>query len=150
MFFEDEENFLMEFSSGIKLGFPDENERINYSTNVYFIFRELSYEESQELYVVMLNAFQELIKISKVDIENHDIASVDKKKIFQSLFQWDSDKFILVHAHPLGSPSYPSEEEIKFTKEIKNLSYSLGFILEDHLVIGKDGFFSYRDRQALW
>ena len=52
---------------------------------------------------------------------------------------------ILVHNHPSGDPS-PSAADITVTQDIIKAAASLHILVHDHLIIGRGGHVSLRDR----
>ncbi|MGO9133586.1 MAG: JAB domain-containing protein, partial [Methylovirgula sp.] len=55
---------------------------------------------------------------------------------------------ILVHNHPSGDPS-PSGADVQLTQEIVALGKSLNVAVHDHLIIGRDGFASFKGLQLI-
>ena len=51
---------------------------------------------------------------------------------------------ILVHNHPSGDPN-PSEDDVNITRRIKNGADLLGLELADHIIIGDNDYFSFRE-----
>jgi DNA repair protein RadC len=56
--------------------------------------------------------------------------------------------FILVHNHPDGK-SHPSKEDILFTRKIEQAAQLLDVELLDHVIIGTDGYFSFKENGLL-
>ena len=54
---------------------------------------------------------------------------------------------VFIHNHPSGDPS-PSHEDITITNRLVEVGQLVGIKVLDHIVIGKDRFFSFAD-QAL-
>ena len=50
-------------------------------------------------------------------------------------------KIILVHNHPSGDPT-PSQQDIKYTKALYEISEAIGIELVDHIVIGEKKYTS--------
>jgi len=55
---------------------------------------------------------------------------------------------ILVHNHPSGNPT-PSKEDKLLTKEITDAAFALDIRVLDHLIVGKDGYFSFMENNLL-
>ncbi|MEI9914803.1 MAG: JAB domain-containing protein [Methylovirgula sp.] len=53
-----------------------------------------------------------------------------------------------VHNHPSGDPS-PSQTDIQMTRQIVSLGKSLNLAVHDHLIIGRDGFTSFKSLQLI-
>jgi DNA repair protein RadC len=56
--------------------------------------------------------------------------------------------FILAHNHPSGSLE-PSPEDIDFTGSVRRAGELMGIELYDHLIVGRDGYTSLRERGLL-
>ncbi len=50
---------------------------------------------------------------------------------------------ILVHNHPSGDPT-PSQADVKMTRDIVAVGGSLGIVVHDHIIVGRDGHASFR------
>jgi len=55
---------------------------------------------------------------------------------------------IVAHNHPSGE-QHPSEADISVTAKLKESGRILGIPLEDHVVIGRDAFTSFRQEGLL-
>ena len=55
---------------------------------------------------------------------------------------------ILIHNHPSGDPT-PSTEDKKLTEQIRAGASVLGLTLADHIVIGDQQYFSFRENKLL-
>ncbi len=55
---------------------------------------------------------------------------------------------ILVHNHPSGDPS-PSEQDIEITKKLKKASEILEIPILDHVIIGRERYFSMKEKGIL-
>jgi len=50
---------------------------------------------------------------------------------------------IMAHNHPSGNVK-PSDADIEMTKNFEELTDVMGIVLFDHLIIGRNGVFSFR------
>lgn len=55
---------------------------------------------------------------------------------------------IIIHNHPSGSPT-PSEKDMLITKRLKMASDIIGIHFCDHIIVARDGFFSFREAEML-
>lgn len=74
-------------------------------------------------------------------------SQVDIRGIFIRLLLSNAAQFILVHNHTSGSP-LPSSEDMVITDRIKGLSAVMGIRFTDHIIIGDNQYFSFRE--LLW
>lgn len=98
--------------------------------------RKLKKEEIRGLY---LNSRQKLIHTETISIGNLNTNIVEPRDIFQPALEFSALAVIIVHNHPSGD-STPSNEDISFTKRLKDAGKILGIQILDHVVISKSGF----------
>ncbi|MEW6437856.1 MAG: JAB domain-containing protein [Pseudomonadota bacterium] len=53
-----------------------------------------------------------------------------------------------LHNHPSGDPS-PSQADIQLTRQIVSLGKSLNVAVHDHLIIGREGYASFKGLQLI-
>ena len=54
---------------------------------------------------------------------------------------------IVAHNHPSGDPT-PSDDDIGFTTKIHEAGEVMGITMLDHLIVAKQGYFSFRDNKT--
>ena len=69
---------------------------------------------------------------------------INIKDIVYKILEEDAVNIILIHNHPSGDAS-PSSEDIKLTTKFKDLLDVLEIKLLDHIIIGKDETFSFKE-----
>ena len=52
---------------------------------------------------------------------------------------------LLVHNHPSGDPTPPSQADIQMTRQIVEVAKPLGIEVHDHIIVGKEGHASSRE-----
>lgn len=123
---------------------PQEREKISSVEDAVKYLRFLV-KESQEMMVCLyLNSSNELIHSQTVAVGSLNVLRVLPRDILFYAIKHNCNGIIISHNHPQGA-SKPSEEDINFTRKIKELSAQLGFDLLDHIIIGKDGYFSFAE-----
>ena len=74
---------------------------------------------------------------------------IDTKIIFWEACRASAAAVVLFHNHPLGRTE-PSKPDIATTKELNSGFASLGIMLLDHIIIGKDGdYFSFLENDMI-
>ena len=69
---------------------------------------------------------------------------VHPREVFAPLVRGHAAAVILVHNHPSADVT-PSPEDIDLTDRLAKAGRLLGIHVLDHLVIGRDGYYSFRD-----
>lgn len=70
-------------------------------------------------------------------------SSITPRDVFREGVKLNSAKMVLVHNHPAGSVN-PSFEDIYITNEFIKLGRMMGISVIDHLIIGKNSYYSFR------
>ena len=69
---------------------------------------------------------------------------VDAKLVFSVALKCNASSIIIAHNHP-SSNLNPSEADKSLTKKLKSAGQFLDITLLDHLIITKDGYYSFSD-----
>ena len=70
---------------------------------------------------------------------------VHPREVFKSAIKNNSNSIILVHNHPSGDPT-PSNEDKKITKVLFKAGRILGIKVLDHVIVGKDQYWSLNEK----
>jgi len=77
-----------------------------------------------------------------------DHTPVYPREIIRRALALSATAIILVHNHPSGDPT-PSTQDIKMTLEIIAVAKSLGILVHDHIIVGRDGHASLRGMRLI-
>lgn len=126
---------------------PEERRVIRAAADVYaMLFADMALLEQEHLKVVLLNGRNEVITTRDVYKGNVNSIVVRVGDIFRDAVREGCPSIIAVHNHPSGDPS-PSAEDAILTKQLIESGKLLGIELLDHVVIGRQGFVSMKDRK---
>jgi DNA repair protein RadC len=104
--------------------------------------------KDEQFRVVFLNTQNEVIEIETVQEGTIDQSVVYPRKVMERALYYKAAALIFVHNHPGGNvkPSYADKE---ITKSLVEAASSMEIEVHDHLIIGRDGYFSFRDSGLL-
>ena len=105
------------------------------------LFVDLQYES---FYIMLLDNSNQLIKTVRISEGGISGTLVDPKKIYKIALDNYTSGMIISHNHPSGNLQ-PSESDKKLTKKIVEAGKMLDINVIDHLIIGRDGYFSFSD-----
>jgi len=100
----------------------------------------------EHFYIITLNSRN--YSIAEVSIGSLDTNIVHPREVFIEAIKNKAASVIFVHNHPSGDPT-PSEDDLKITKRLVAASKILGIKVVDHLIITKDKYFSFKEKNFI-
>lgn len=104
--------------------------------------------DREMLVVLALNSQMEPQALEIVAVGGLNHCYVDARDIYKMAVLNNASYIICFHNHPSGACE-PSEEDRLITERLKNAGEILGITLIDHLIIGGDRFYSFREKEPL-
>ncbi|MHC5040211.1 MAG: RadC family protein [Planctomycetota bacterium] len=98
--------------------------------------------------VLFLNARNELLAMEVLQVGTVDQAVVYPRKVIERALARNAVGCILVHNHPSGHAD-PSPEDMALTTKIARAAEAVDLRIHDHLIITREGYFSFRERGLL-
>lgn len=106
-------------------------------------------DPSQEHFLVMyLNQSNHPLKVECVSKGGTTNVIADPKIIFKNALNLGATCIVLGHNHPSGNPR-PSEEDRLLTKKLFGAGKLLDISVTDHIIIGNERYYSFRDHGEL-
>ena len=120
--------------------------KISNAKDVFDLLHDRLKDEKQEhFYVLMLNTQNNIIGEQLVSKGILDSAIIHPREVFKPAIKNSAAKIILVHNHPSGNPE-PSEEDLEMVKKLIKNGEELGIKVLDHVIIGKDKYWSWKEK----
>lgn len=98
--------------------------------------------------IIYLNTKNEVIEHEIVHEGTVDRAVIYPRRVIESALAHHAAGLILVHNHPSGHPE-PSEEDKRLTRAMVEAARTIDIRVLDHIVVGKDDYFSFVEHQLL-
>ena len=105
----------------------------------------ISHEECWVLYLTSSNRLIERQRVSQGGVQ---ATVVDHRLIVKRALELLSTQIIMVHNHPSGAAS-PSEADKVLTRKVAEAAELFDIKLLDHIIISKEGSFSFRRKSLL-
>lgn len=99
----------------------------------------------ETLKAIFLDAKSKILDIETLFEGTITESAVYPREIFAKAVEKKAVSLILVHNHPSGDTN-PSKADIKLTKNLILAGYLLQCKIIDHIIIGKDGYFSMAEK----
>ncbi|MBL8578578.1 MAG: DNA repair protein RadC [Mesorhizobium sp.] len=101
----------------------------------------MAFEEREQFRILFLNKKNALIADEVQHVGTVDHTPAYPREVVRRALELSSTAIILVHNHPSGDPT-PSRADIAMTNEIIDAGKRLGVAVHDHIIIGKNGYYS--------
>jgi len=124
-------------------------ESMRRSADIFEAFRGLlGHEQQENFYLVVLNTrnrIQSQFLISRGSLTG---SLVHPREVMKVAIREAAASVIFVHNHPSGEPE-PSEDDLDITERLVGAGRLVGIPVLDHVIIGRDNYFSFADHNLL-
>ena len=108
----------------------------------------LGYSIQEEFLVVYLNARNNIIKSEVLYKGNRNMAIIGIDEILRRAIILKASAILVAHNHPSDNVE-PSQADIELTSNLYRASMLVSIPLIDHIIIGKSGYFSFKNHSML-
>lgn len=115
---------------------------------VDYLYQKIGNEDQEHFVVLYLNTKNRLIKEETIFVGSLNASIVHSREVFKPAICYSSAKIIIAHNHP-SNICIPSEQDIEVTNRIAEVGNIVGIPLLDHIIIGKNNYFSFKEKQLL-
>lgn len=105
-------------------------------------------EYIEEAKIILLNRANEILGVYELSKGGISGTVVDIRIILGVALKCNACAIVLIHNHPSGNLQ-PSEQDKAITKKLREASTLLDLLLLDHLIISKEGYYSFADNGIL-
>ena len=113
-----------------------------------YYMEDLRYLDHEVVRILYLDYQMQLLKDKLLSTGTCCRSAISSREIFIEALGLHAACFIMVHNHPSGDPA-PSEEDIKFTRELEQAAQLVGVRLIDHVIIGDHRYISFREQELI-
>ena len=99
-------------------------------------------------YMIALNSTCKILGVCFLSKGTVNANLVSPREIYLRAVFLGAAHIILCHNHPSGNAK-PSDQDFKLTERIKEAGSLLDIRLSDHIIIGKDEYFSFAEHKLL-
>ena len=125
------------------------NTTFNNANTIYNYYKNILKNEKQEyFYVIYLNKKLKIIDNKMLFKGTVDYSLVHPREIFKEAYLLSANYIICIHNHPTGN-TLPSNDDFNITKNIKSVGEILGVYLIDHIIIGTNNYYSFKENNDI-
>jgi DNA repair protein RadC len=122
--------------------------RIGGPDDVYKAFKKLGECDRERFYSILLDTKNKVIGVDMVSQGSLNSTFVHPREVFKSALLASASSIIFVHSHPSGDPK-PSWIDRELTKKLKQAGELLEIDVLDHVIIGRDKYYSFKKEDEL-
>ena len=104
--------------------------------------------KSEHFITITTNGAHEIIGSKVISIGTVSRALIHPREVFADAVSQHASGIICCHNHPCNQ-CYPSNADIESTKQLYKASSILGISFLDHIIITRDGYFSFLEHGML-
>ena len=112
-------------------------------------FKDLLEDKKQEyFYCIYLDNKKKVLDTKLLFIGTLNQSIVHPREVFKEAYLLSASALICAHNHPSGNVE-PSLEDIELTKRLSSVGMIMGIKVVDHLIIGRDKYYSFLENNLL-
>ena len=124
------------------------NRKITSAEDAYNELKSFANKKQEYFLTITLDGASHIINTRTVFIGTLNQSLVHPREVFADAIADRSAGIIIAHNHPSGT-LVPSRADISITQRLKEVSKLVGIELLDHVILAKDGFYSFADEGLL-
>ena len=106
---------------------------------------EMAPFDQEHFRVLVLNTKNQVMAMPDVFVGSVNSTTIRTAEVFREAVRQNCPGVIVVHNHPSGDPT-PSDEDVAVTRELAKAGKALDIQLLDHVVVGRNGFVSLKEK----
>lgn len=116
---------------------------------VYTYYHSLLQTRSQEhFYCLYLDSQKKVLESKLLFLGTLNYSMVHPREVFLEAYTNHAVSIICVHNHPSGNPN-PSRQDIELTKRLVEIGSLMGISIDDHIIIGRNSYYSFFEEGKL-
>ena len=137
----------VELGKRVWAGSMDYRQVINNSADAAeLLIKKMRGLDRENFQVMLLNQKKALLGLETVSVGTLNGSMVHPREVFKSAIRRSASTVILAHNHPSGICE-PSEQDLLVTQRLKEAGQMIGIDVIDHIIIGEDTYYSFRENQ---
>jgi len=109
-----------------------------------YYMQEMRHLEQEQLRLVFLDGRMKMIRDRVLTVGSVDSSIVPVRELMIEALRNRAVNIILLHNHPSGDP-FPSPEDRTVTKKVSEAGNLVGIRLADHIIIGDNTYYSFKE-----
>lgn len=120
----------------------------NPSSIAAYYMEQMRHQKKEQLICAFFDSKCNFLGDAVISVGSGNCTHVSPKDIFTKVLEFEARLFIMLHNHPSGDP-FPSEDDHRITSRIREGAKLLELELADHIIIGDNRYYSFREENQL-
>lgn len=108
----------------------------------------MCYQDVEEFKIVFLDSKLRVIAQETQQKGTINQVAIHPREVIKAAMRYAASAIILVHNHPSGIVT-PSKADMDLTKLVKDACTAVDIMVIDHIVVGRNGYFSFCEKGVL-
>jgi len=118
--------------------------KIKNSEDIYqYLKNEIQDKKNECFYAILLDTKNVIISKEVISIGTLDASIVHPREAFKPAIKKSAKSIVFAHNHPSGDFT-PSKDDFRITQRLVEAGEILDIEVLDHIIIGKDGYYSFK------
>lgn len=113
------------------------------------LIAQIGHKEQEHLMAIYLNNQNQIVDERVISIGTRNRSLASPSDILRYALRCNASSIIVAHNHPSGSVT-PSGNDRDFTRAIMECCKLFEIVLLDHVVVGRDTYYSFREKDYLF
>jgi len=122
--------------------------RITSAQDVYSLLQDYSAKDREHFITISLDGRSKVIEKRVIHVGTLNQSLVHPREVFRPAILDNAAGIIIAHNHPSGTLE-ASRADIQITQRLKEVAKLVGIELLDHVIISKEGYYSFSDEGLL-
>lgn len=110
-------------------------------------FLEMDRRTEEYVYMLCLNTKKAMTGVFEITHGTVNRSYLSPREVYQKALLANAVGIILIHNHPSGNCA-PSNEDRRITKQLTEAGKLLNIDLVDHVIIGDESYYSFKEEEA--
>lgn len=113
-----------------------------------YYMEQMRHEKQEHLLALFFDSKCQLLSDATISVGSATATCVSPREVFLMAFRCNAVQFVLLHNHPSGDPT-PSTGDDEVTTRMKEGGDLLQVPLADHIILGDQVYYSYREHKRI-
>lgn len=118
--------------------------KVTRPADVYSVLKRYASAKVESFYAVLLDGAHQILAVKLITRGLTNRTMVHPREVFRPAIEGNAVALIVFHNHPSGCNT-ASPEDIEVTRRLHEAGELLGIPVLDHLIISRNGFFSFTE-----